>query len=85
MTTDGRIDELQRVIARILAEVKRDPSLAERIAPSTNLLEEVGLDSLELTDFVLRLEDALDLTVDYERFDLQHLRSLATFAEFLSE
>jgi acyl carrier protein len=85
MTTDGRTDELQRVIARILAEVKRDPSLAERIAPSTNLLEEVGLDSLELTDFVLRLEDRLGVTVDYERFDLRHLRSLAAFAEFLAE
>jgi acyl carrier protein len=82
---ERRIDELERAIARILAEVKRDPSLAERITPGTNLTEEVGLDSLELTDFVLRLEEALGLTVDYERFDLQHLRSLKSFAEFLSE
>ena len=85
MTTNGRIDELQRVIVQTLAEVKRDPSLAERIAPGTNLLEEVGLDSLELTDLVLRLEERLGVIVDYERFDLQHLRSLETFAEFLAE
>lgn len=85
MATDGRIEELQRVIARILAEVKRDPALAARITSGTNLLEEVGLDSLELTDLVLRLEETLGLTMDYERFDLQHLRSLQSFAEFLSE
>lgn len=84
MATDRHIGKLEGVIAQILAEVKRDPSLAARIAPSTNLLEEVGLDSLELTDLVLRLEDTLGLTVDYERFDLQHLRSLAAFAEFLA-
>jgi acyl carrier protein len=81
MTANG---ELERGIAQVLAEVKRDPSLATRIAPSTNLLEEVGLDSLELTEFVLRLEDTLGVTVDYERFNLQHLRSLAVFAEFLA-
>jgi acyl carrier protein len=84
MATDGRIDELERVIAQVLAEVKRDPSLPARIAPGTNLLQEVGLDSLELTDLVLRLEDALGLTVDYERFNLRHLHSLAAFAEFLA-
>ena len=81
MTTNG---DLERVIAQVLAEVKRDPSLATRITPGTNLLEEVGIDSLELTEFVLRLEDTLGLTVDYERFDLRHLRSLAVFAEFLA-
>lgn len=81
---NGRTEELERVIAQVLAEVKRDPSLAARIEPGTNLLEEVGIDSLELTDLVLRLEDTLGLTMDYERFNLQHLRSLETFAEFLA-
>lgn len=76
--------ELQQVIIRVLAEIKQDPGLPARITPETSLVEEVGLDSLELTDLMLRLEETPGLTVDYERFTLQHLRSLAAFAEFLA-
>jgi acyl carrier protein len=77
--------ELQQVVARVLAENKRDPGLPGKITPETNLAEEIGLDSLELTDLMLKLEETPGLAVDYERFSLQHLRSLAAFAEFLAE
>jgi acyl carrier protein len=82
---EGHVVELERLVARILAEIKRDPSLEERITPATNLVEEIGLDSLELTELVLRIEDAAGVMIDYERFDLRHLQSLRGFAEFLVE
>jgi acyl carrier protein len=85
VATEGHLVEFERVVARILAEIKRDPSLEERITPATNLVEEIGLDSLELTELVLRIEDAAGVMIDYERFDLRHLQSLRGFAEFLVE
>jgi acyl carrier protein len=85
VATEGHVVELERVVARILAEIKRDPSLEGRITSATNLVEEIGLDSLELTELVLRIEDTAGVMIDYERFDLRHLHSLRSFAEFLVE
>ena len=61
-------------VARVLAEIKHDPSLAARVDASTDLLRDVGLDSLELTEFMLRLEEELGVELDLEHFDLRDLR-----------
>jgi acyl carrier protein len=80
---DMKFSELERVIAEQVAAVKGNSRLARKITSDTNLVEEVGLDSLELTDLVTRLEDVLGLTVDYEAFDIGHLQSVRHLARFL--
>lgn len=71
-------------VARVLGEIKGDPSLAARVTGSTDLLREVGLDSLELTELMLRLEDEFGVELDLEHFDLRHLRCTQDLVQFFS-
>lgn len=77
-------EEMRRTVGRILADVKRDPALPDRLVLTTDLLNEVGLDSLELTEFILRVEDELEIEMDLERFDMQELSSFGRFLQFLA-
>jgi acyl carrier protein len=77
-------ETVRRVVMHILADIKRDPSLPGRLAPTTDLLSEVGLDSLELTEFILRIEDELEIEMDLEQFDVQQLRSLDRLVRFVA-
>jgi Phosphopantetheine attachment site len=49
---------VREVVANALAQVKRDATLPARLHDTTDLRTEVGLDSIELTELMLQLEDA---------------------------
>jgi acyl carrier protein len=71
-------------VARIISEVKREPSLAGNLTPSTDLLRNIGFDSVELTDLFLRLEVELKLLIDFDRLTLAALSTMKTLLEFLN-
>jgi acyl carrier protein len=68
---------------RLVAEVVGDESLAGRLADDTDLINDLGLDSIQTISLLLRIEDEFDVEVDFEGLDLDHLRSLRGFTEFL--
>ncbi len=70
-------------IGRVLADIKRNTEVAARLTESSDLVAEVGLDSLELTELVLRLEDELAIEMDLSQFDWDSLRSLDRFVDFV--
>ena len=71
-------------LARVVSEIKKTPALAGRITAETDLLADVGLDSLELTELMLRLEEELDADLDVSQFDLRYLRRAQELVEFLA-
>ena len=70
-------------LIRILAEMQTDPDLAERIGPSTDIINELGLDSLQMINLALRVEDEFQITLDFETFDLDTLLSVESFWAFI--
>ncbi|MBN3525226.1 acyl carrier protein [Paenibacillus apiarius] len=70
-------------LARLVSEAKEDPSWELRLTPKTNLIEEVGLDSLQLIQFMLKVEEQFKVQMDFERFDYEHLQSVRAFLGFL--
>lgn len=70
-------------LKEVLATVKKDQSLAARITADTDILNEVGLDSVELTDFILRVEECASVVIDYPSLERRHLQTLKTFEDFL--
>jgi len=70
-------------IKRIAAKIKADPSLAARLSDTADLVDEVGLDSLEMLQFMLEIEASLAIEVDFERLSYDHLESLTDLASFL--
>jgi len=66
----------------VLADLRGDPDL--RTLPDTaSVLTDVGLDSLELLQFMLEIEASLAVQVDFERLSYEHLESLVDLAAFL--
>ena len=71
-------------IVQILCQIKEDPSLRERLVLETDLNNEVGLDSLQMLNFMVKVEEELKIEIDYDEFDYLHLRSIGTFIDFLN-
>jgi len=76
MTTSGTIKKL-------VAKVKGDPSLEARLGDRSDLVEEVGLDSLEMLRFMLEIEATLAVQIDFDRLEFSTLRSIDSLAAFL--
>ncbi|SMD15975.1 acyl carrier protein [Kibdelosporangium aridum] len=71
-------------IKTVLAGVLGTGITPAEIGSDADLVEEYGLDSLQTISFLLGIEDAFDLELDYETLELDHLRSVRQFAEFIS-
>jgi acyl carrier protein len=70
-------------LKKILAKIKSDPALAAGLADTADLVDEVGLDSLEMLQFMLEVEATLAVQIDFDKLEFSALRSLATLAGFL--
>ncbi|MEC0125278.1 phosphopantetheine-binding protein [Paenibacillus pabuli] len=71
-------------IVDILCAIKEDqPELRPLLSPATDLNNHIGLDSLQMIQFMLKVEDQLNVVIDYDQFDYEHLQSIDTFMTFL--
>jgi acyl carrier protein len=70
-------------IGDLVARVTRNPGVAKKITASTDLVNEIGLDSLQMIDFLLGLEDEFGVEVDFDSLDMQHLTSVAALCRFV--
>ncbi len=73
------IDDIKQVLER----VKRTPGLALRLSDDAHLIDDVGLDSLEMMEFMLELESCLGITIDFERLEFTSLESIAVFSDVI--
>ena len=66
----------------VLADLRGDPEL-KNLPDDASVLSDVGLDSLELLQFMLEVEARLAVEVDFERLSYEQLESLNDLASFL--
>jgi acyl carrier protein len=71
-------------IKDILEEVRGVPGLSRSLADSASLIDDVGLDSLEMLTFMLKIEEQLRVRIDFEQMDFSYLQSIRALADFLS-
>lgn len=76
---------MQEKIISILCEVMEDPTLKKKINGDSDLTKDVGLSSLQLINFILKIEDELKISIDFEEFDYEKLNSINAFCDFISE
>jgi acyl carrier protein len=72
-------------IKLILEKVKGVPGLSQQLSDSADIIEDVGLDSLEMMEFMLEVENQLSLEIDFEKLDFSYLRSIKRFSEILKQ
>ena len=50
----------------------------------TDILNDIGVDSLQLVQFLLKLEEEMNITIDYDALTFDDLATIGTLASFLS-
>ncbi|MDY8023279.1 acyl carrier protein [Paenibacillus polymyxa] len=76
---------MQQKIIEIIAEIKQDPSLRNKLNGSSDFMNDAALDSLQIISFILNVEEAFGIEVDFDSFDLDHLNSVDRFCEFVGQ
>ncbi|WP_138750951.1 phosphopantetheine-binding protein [Paenibacillus sinopodophylli] len=69
----------------MISEIKNDSSLLDTLNGQSNIIEESGMDSLQLINFILKVEDEFEVEIDFDDFDLSHLSSIDTFLHFINQ
>jgi acyl carrier protein len=69
-------------IISILCEIKGDLNI-EEISDDADLINDIGLDSLQMINFLLQIEDEFDIEVDFEELDYNLMRSISKFTQFI--
>jgi acyl carrier protein len=81
------VSDLNDVTGRVkalLAEVLGEPALAAEIGDGAGIVTDLGLDSIQMINFLLQVEDEFDVELDFESLDLEHLGSVRRFCGFVA-
>lgn len=70
-------------IKEILARLRGAPDLAAGLPDTADLVNGLALDSLEMLQFMLELEDRLAIRIDFDRLEFSYLHSIRALADFL--
>ena len=78
------VGKVQDKIIQMIARVKDDAGVATRPAGSSHLVNDIGLDSLQLINLILLVEEEFAVEVDFETFEVSHLSSLDRFTSYVA-
>jgi acyl carrier protein len=82
MTRDNRIDEIiLRVAGIVIQELKLEDVTPETFDPGLDLVDEVGIDSMDLATVALVIRDEYAIRIDED--DYPKLTTLQLIAEYI--
>jgi acyl carrier protein len=71
-------------IKRIIGQVVENESISENLSDNADIIHDVGLDSLQMIEFMLRIEEEFNIELAFDTLDISHLYSIKTFSDFIS-
>jgi acyl carrier protein len=77
------VSDVESRVKHVLADVLANGTSAEEISSAADLVEQYGLDSLQMIAFLLGVEDEFGLELDYENLELDDLRAVRQFAAYV--
>lgn len=72
-------------IKNIIFEVKEGEIALEDIKNDSSIIDDIGMDSLQMINFILKIEEEFDITIDFDNFDFSNCDSVSIFCDFLNE
>lgn len=75
-------EEVRETLATILTELKFEIT-TETLTDGLSLIHDVGLDSLQMINFFLKLEDEFDLEIDFDDIDYNKMSSVKELINYL--
>ena len=74
---------METTIISLLSEVKENESLTKTMNSQTRIIDEIGLDSLEMINLILRIEEEFNIEIDFENFDICVMNTIGSLSEFI--
>ena len=75
-----RKEKLAAELVNLIKTIKKDENLV--ITEHINLADDVGLDSLELINLILEIEEKYEVDIDLDEFDFEYLEDFGLFTDF---
>ena len=77
--------EVTEIIKELLAEVMGDAAAAGSWNDDTDIINDIGIDSLQIVRFMMALEDILGISLDYEDLSFDDFSSISRLAEYIEK
>jgi acyl carrier protein len=77
--------DIEQSVIRVLSQVLSGRIQGYDIALGDDIIDDLGLDSLEAISFFLQIEDTFDIELDYDELSMDHLRSVREFCDYMSK
>ena len=75
---------MKEIIIRLLAETIEADVNEVSWNRETDIINDIGIDSLQLVRFLMRLEEELNITIDYETLTFEDLATIGSLENCLS-
>ncbi len=76
---------MEQHIIQIISQIKDDEQLVKDLNEHSNIMEDGGLDSLQMINFILKVEEQFGIEIDLEEFEFSHMESIAAFCQYISK
>jgi acyl carrier protein len=77
--------DLEEVIKELLAKAIEDESAKDGWTTDTDIINDIGIDSIQIVRFMLSLEDRLGISLDFEDISFDDFSSIGSLVEFVSK
>lgn len=75
---------MEQQIIRLISQIKDDARLEESLNETSNIMVDGGLDSLQMINFILKVEEQFGIEIDFEDFDFSHMESVSAFCRYIA-
>lgn len=75
--------EMKENLINLLNEIKGSSVSVESISASSDLVRDFGLSSLDMMQFILRIEEEFNISIDLEYFELSYFNNLGQLTAFV--
>lgn len=76
---------MEKQIIALISELKEDPQLVSSLNGQSDIMEDGGLDSLQMISFILKVEEQFGVEIDFETFDFALMSSVEGFCQYIAE
>ena len=76
---------VEEIIAKTLGNMVKNPKIGAELNAFTNFVDDLGLDSLQYINFILLLEQKLNVQVNYDEFPVDAIYNFRSFVEYFKE
>lgn len=75
--------DVQEKIKELLSDISVKSIPADKIKGSSDIMNEVGLDSIQMIAFILTLEDVFEVEIDFETLDAETLSTVDNLCGYI--